>query len=120
MAEKYTKYHGSESQFQQVVARYLDMMGVLWWHTPNGGSRNRLEAGKLKREGVKAGVPDIFIAEPRKGYHGLFIELKVGHNKPTEHQQHMFNRLEANGYKVAWSNSLTEVLDLIDNYLSDS
>ena len=43
---------------------------------PNGGQRNKAVAGKLKAEGVKRGVPDIFLPVARNGYHGLFIELK--------------------------------------------
>lgn len=31
----------------------------LIYHIPNGGSRNQLEAANLKRQGVKAGVPDL-------------------------------------------------------------
>lgn len=38
---------------------------ILAIHIPNGGSRNVIEAKKLKRMGVTAGVPDIFI--PCKG-----------------------------------------------------
>ena len=30
----------------------------------------------LKRQGVKAGVPDIMLPAARAGYHGLYIELK--------------------------------------------
>lgn len=29
------------------------------YHTPNGGSRNSAEARNLKKQGVKAGVPDL-------------------------------------------------------------
>jgi hypothetical protein len=43
---------------------------------PNGGERNKIVATRLKAEGVKSGVPDVFLPVPRKGVAGLFIELK--------------------------------------------
>ena len=45
---------------------------------PNGGLRNKVTAGKLKAQGVKAGVPDIFLPVARGRYHGLWIEMKEG------------------------------------------
>jgi hypothetical protein len=50
---------------------------------PNGGKRNINVARKLKEEGQKAGVPDICLPVPRGEYHGLYIEMKYGRNKPT-------------------------------------
>ena len=32
---------------------------VLWWHTPNGGRRDVVEAVNLKRMGTLPGVPDL-------------------------------------------------------------
>lgn len=49
----------------------------LMHHIPNGGMRNEHEAAKLKRQGVKKGVPDIFLPYASGGYHGLYIELKA-------------------------------------------
>jgi len=49
---------------------------------PNGGKRHKKTAADLKKEGVKAGVPDIFLPVARKGFHGLFIEMK----KPKDHR----------------------------------
>lgn len=43
---------------------------------PNGGERTSVAASRLKVEGVKTGVPDIFIPIPVGIYHGLFIEFK--------------------------------------------
>ena len=53
----------------------------LMFAIPNGGSRLKrrglsLEAISLKAEGVKLGVPDIFLAHANSHYHGLFIEMK--------------------------------------------
>lgn len=45
-------------------------------HIPNGGSRNKIEAANLKRQGVKAGVPDLHLPVARGQYHSLYIELK--------------------------------------------
>jgi hypothetical protein len=43
---------------------------------PNGGKRGKAQAGKLKAEGVKTGVPDVFVALPVGRFHGLYIEMK--------------------------------------------
>jgi len=45
--------------------------GVLIYAIPNGGSRNRLEALKMKRTGTKPSIPDLHIPEWR-----LYIEMK--------------------------------------------
>lgn len=34
--------------------------GVVSWHTPNGGKRDRVEAIRFKMIGVEAGIPDYF------------------------------------------------------------
>jgi len=48
----------------------------LMFAIPNGGERNKIVAGRLKAEGVKSGVPDIFLPVARHNVHGLFIEMK--------------------------------------------
>ena len=57
---------------------------------------------KMKKEGLKKGVPDICIPYHNKNYHGLYIELKrksggVLSSEQKEWKQH----LEKSGYKVA-------------------
>ena len=97
------------------VNRYPELKWL--YHIPNGGSRNRLEAVKLKRMGVLSGVPDIELNVSRGGYHGLFIEMKVGMNKPTENQIEMMEELSAQGYlcRVCWSGD--DAIDVIKEYL---
>lgn len=58
----------------KMVGRYPEL--ELLHHIPNGGSRNKIEAGKLKAMMAKAGVSDLFWPIARRGYHGLYLELK--------------------------------------------
>ena len=53
---------------------------------PNGGKRNPREAGRLKAQGVKAGVSDLLLPFSSQGAHGLWIEMKAGRNKLTPNQ----------------------------------
>jgi hypothetical protein len=61
---------------QFVVHAWLAKHGIRHNHSPNGGKRHGREGAKLKRLGMSAGFPDFEIPYARKGYHGLYIELK--------------------------------------------
>lgn len=67
------------------------------YHVPNGGKRDAATAVALKRQGVKAGVPDIMLPAARAGYHGLYIELKAGKNTTTKKQKEWLEYLTAAG-----------------------
>ena len=114
--DAFKRYAGSEDMFQKSVAKYLNAINAFWFHCPNGGSRHALEALKLKDMGVKAGIPDCMILDQRHGYSGLAIELKVGYNKPSEHQLAIFDKLVERKWMVIVSWSLDETINLIDNY----
>lgn len=114
----FKKYVGSEDDFQESVARYLNLLNLRWCHVPNGGLRGYKTAAKLKRQGTKPGVPDVVIFEPRGRFHGLMIELKVSDNKPTTNQVDWLNGLSAKGYAVFWTNSFDEVKHVVEQYLS--
>lgn len=89
----------------------------LIFHIPNGGYRNKIEAANLKRQGVKAGVPDLFMAVPNKKYHGLFIEMKWGNGKCSHNQKEWILKLSEQGYKVNVCYSSLEAIEVIKEYL---
>ncbi len=92
----------------------------LLYHVPNGGSRNPLEAANLKRQGVKAGVPDLCLPVSMNGFHGLYIEMKYGKNKTTEAQKEWLKELSAQGYFTAVCYSAEEAEQVISRYLGFS
>jgi len=90
----------------------------LIYHIPNGGSRNALEAANLKRQGVKAGVPDLCLPVARNGFHGLYIEMKYGKNKTTEKQEEWLKELAEQGYCTAVCYGAEEAKRVISGYLA--
>lgn len=67
---------------------------------PNGGKRHWAVAAKLKAEGARAGVPDLFWPIARHGFHGMFLELKISPNQPTAEQRAWITHLVRQGYWV--------------------
>lgn len=121
------------AQFRAVQASEHQEQAALFewaaWHTervpalrlmyavPNGGKRDKATAARLKAEGVKAGVPDICLPIARNGYHGFYIELKVGTNKPTKEQLQWLDALRLEGYMVDVSYGWIEAAHKIIRYL---
>lgn len=62
---------------------------------PNGGSRNTLEASRLKAEGVLAGVSDLIIVSEKKVF---FIEMKTTTGRQNENQKAFQQKLEKLGF----------------------
>ena len=85
---------------------------------PNGGKRNKATAGRLKAEGVMAGVPDILIPVARNEYHGLFVEMKVRGRHPTPLQLNCMAGLAEQGYLCAICYSVDQFSEIIKDYYS--
>lgn len=89
----------------------------LLYHIPNGGSRNKIEAANLKRQGVKAGVPDLCLPVAKGAYHGLYIEMKANNNTPSTEQSEWLMRLSQQGYFVAVCWGWPQAADVIQKYM---
>lgn len=89
----------------------------LLFAVPNGGRRGAAEAAILKGEGVRTGVPDLFLAVPRGRYHGLFLELKTEDGRISKHQLAMHALLARQDYFVAVPRSVGEAFHIIETYL---
>lgn len=64
------------------------------FHIPNGSLRDLKTAAILKKMGVMAGIPDLFILEQK-----LFIEMKKSEKqKLTKHQKEIKNKILSAGY----------------------
>lgn len=85
---------------------------------PNGGHRNYVEAINLKKQGTRSGVPDLMLPIPKGKYHGLFIEMKYGKNKPTQNQTEYINYLNSVGYLAVVCYSCEEAIKIINEYLA--
>ena len=123
-----------EDDLQKQVARYLDLMGLLWFH-PANERKTKPQAGKrLKLKGVKSGVPDCIIFDPSKRFNGLAIELKVERSnglkkngeerKPTrsqltDNQKEWIWKLQGKNWKCVVCYNLEEVIKVVQDYLEE-
>ena len=108
-----------ESQEQQALFEWAAYQpGLeLMHHIPNGGKRNPREATRLKREGVKAGIPDIFLPVPRQGWHGLYIEMKAQGGRLSKAQKDMHQKLSDQGYAVVVCRGCDEAIETVKKYM---
>ncbi len=100
----------SEDQLQQkcvtyFVNEYQRLCKGFIFSVPNGGSRNPVEAKKLKATGQTAGVSDLIVILPNKV---LFIELKTPTGIQSEVQKSFESRITVLGQEYHICRSLEE------------
>jgi hypothetical protein len=112
-----------EHDAQVALFRWAEMMSgkypalKLLFAIPNGRHRHIAVAKKLKAEGVKSGVPDIFLLYASNGYHGFFIEMKSSKGKISTEQQWWANKIGENGYAHSLCFSWMAAANMIMDYL---
>lgn len=82
-----------ESQLQRICVKWFRLqypeLAILLFAVPNGGARNKREAGIMKAEGVTAGVADIILLIPSGGYASLCMEFKTEKGRATGNAEAM-------------------------------
>lgn len=85
---------------------------------PNGGHRHPAVGAKMKAEGVKRGVLDVFLPVPCGIYHGLWIEMKFGKGRLSKEQKWWVRKMKEQGYRVAVCYSAETAQEAIMEYLN--
>ena len=119
------KKRNDEEHHEQVkVCKYLDLLMNKWHNfkyfaVPNGGKRNIITAKKLKSEGVKAGVPDMFILPTDIRHKGLAIEMKkIKGGVVSKNQKEWIYFLVVSGWDCEVCNGFEEAKIVIDRYFN--
>ncbi len=85
---------------------------------PNGGLRHIATASRLKLEGVKPGVPDLFFPVASRGFPGLFIEMKKKSGGVLSADQKKWRIwLKEEGYAWRKANGFEQAKAIILSYL---
>ena len=104
--------------FNWARARETTVPALRWlFAVPNGGYRPKATAIKMRNEGQKAGVPDVWLPIPKDGWTGLIIEMKIGKNTPTDKQREWLDQLASFGWLATVCYSCEEAQDVIMEYL---
>lgn len=101
-----------------VTHKMYQLPEVALFAIPNGGARHIAVANKLKAEGVRAGVPDLFLAAPRGQHAGLFIELKkTKGGAVSAAQKETIRQLQTLGYACKVCKGWEQARVALDTYL---
>lgn len=115
------KYEEHEYQAQVVSwfnLQYPMFQGLLYC-IPNGQNVGPVAGKRLRRMGLVAGVPDLFLSIARQDKHGLYIEMKSAKGRLMPHQAELHARLREQGYEVMVCKSFDAAQETISNYLND-
>lgn len=116
----------TEHQEQKAVVQWFDLQypefsGRLFAVPNAGAGAQKGQSGKMKAEGTRSGVPDLFLPVARHGFIGLFIEMKrrTGGSLSAE-QSGWLEFLGKQGYMAVVCKGADAAIETIRNYLSDS
>ena len=111
----------TESQEQSAFIEWCELAGYpynLIFAIPNGSHKSPATAAKFKREGLKAGVADLFLPYGAGYYQGLFIEMKRKTGSKTSDEQKAFKAsAEREGFAHVFAYGADEAIAFIRDYV---
>lgn len=108
----------SEADEQIAVIEYCELLGIPVYHVPNEGRRSIYAGAKLRRQGMRKGVPDLCVPVAKGRYHSLYIEMKDKGGKPTSEQVDWIYLLRGQGMCAAVCEGAGNAIALIDKYMA--
>lgn len=107
-----------KEQIEQIKLRewVIQCTDLPFLHIANERTCTPQHGAILKRMGVLKGVSDVFIPRANKTCHGLWIELKVGKNKPSPTQLEFGNEMLEEGYGFYVAYSSEEAILMIKSF----
>lgn len=114
----------TESEEQQALFQWAENLTYLYpelellHHIPNEGKRSKAYGAKLRKEGLKEGVPDVHLPVARGQYHSLYIEMKRRSDSVTSQPQRRWIRnLKKYGNAAYVCHGWEEAARVIEEYL---
>jgi hypothetical protein len=106
-----------EHKLQVQICKYLDLtQNFPFFAIPNGSLRHKIVAVKLKMEGVKRGVADMFWMISNDNWKGIFVEVKTAKGVKSEYQREFQKVAIANGYYYAVVRSIADCIELLEKF----
>lgn len=106
-----------EAHDQALLCQYMDAKRILYFAVPNDGERSYAMSQKAAATGLKAGVPDLCIPQPRAPYHGLYIELKRKRGGVvSESQQWWIDALRGQSYRAEVCCGYDAAVKVLEDY----
>lgn len=111
-AQKRAKPKHLEEQLQTSCVRWFRFIypQYLCFAVPNGGSRNAIEAARMKQSGTLAGVSDLIVIGNKSM---LFVEMKTKTGRQSDKQKQFQQDIERLGYQYVICRSLSEFIEAI-------
>jgi len=115
----------NEANEQAAFFQYAEHIKELkWMHSSLNGAflagdkkQRAIQMNKLKTQGMKKGVLDIFLPKLKGVYGGMYIEMKFGKNKMTDEQKEFAADLSAEGYCMFTCYNAGEAIEAVKIYL---
>lgn len=119
----FRRYKQEETNEQILVVQHIHVYypDCLFTIAPSGMKLPIRIAVRFKLMGYRKGTSDILIFEARKGYNGLFIEMKKRKGgKRTDDQKKFCQDAIDRGYKAVFAEGSQLAISIIEDYLGPS